>query len=587
MEKEDYSVSSIYQGGYSTFKPYPSLAPDEETVTAGSLGLTTDPRTANILKEVSTKLSTGVKQIEVEGLDPSVFESIPTQQLKEVNRLSKLTGVDVSLHGPLVEPSGIGQQGFTETSRESAERQMKMAIERAHELNPEGNIPVTFHSSSGLSSAVKPMEKGEMKELEEAYVIDRDSGRTGKIPLKKRQFPGENGETLDVEKEIEKLSEREWNSKITNLSYATDRANAFIRESGYLKFGAEAEEKAGIELVPEEKEAVQSFDFGSNYLKDSYRQLKDLYEEAYKYCPENERQILDDMGANIKAQVDKLNESERDTEKILLMQKIIGAGLKEFKKLSPPRIYEEIEDFAKEKSVRTFANVAWDSYEKFKGDAPIITVENPPVGGMFSTGEELKDLVEKSREKFVEKAVEEGLSKSEAKKQAEKLLGVTWDVGHINMLRKHGYEDKEILEETKKIAPLLKHVHLSDNFGFEHTELPMGMGNVPIKEIMEKLGKKGFEAKKIIEAGNWWQHFQSPPVQETLEAFGSPLYSMNLGPYWNQTQGLQQNYFGGYGMMLPNQNYQMVGAGFAQLPTELGGQLQGAGGSRMSGNQME
>lgn len=82
------------------------------------------------------------------------------------------------------------------------------------------------------------------------------------------------------------------------------------------------------------------------------------------------------------------------------------------------------------------------------------------------------------------------MSENEAKKQAEKFIGATWDVGHINMLRKFGYEEKDIIKEAEAVAPYIKHVHLSDNFGFEHTELPMGMGNVPLKEIMEKLGKK-------------------------------------------------------------------------------------------------
>ena len=57
------------------------------------------------------------------------------------------------------------------------------------------------------------------------------------------------------------------------------------------------------------------------------------------------------------------------------------------------------------------------------------------------------------------------------------------------MLRKEGYSEKDIVKQTEIIAPFVKHVHLSDNFGFEHTELPMGMGNVPLKEIMEKLQK--------------------------------------------------------------------------------------------------
>lgn len=232
-------------------------------------------------------------------------------------------------------------------------------------------------------------------------------------------------------------------------------------------------------------------------------------------------------------------------------------------------------------------NVAFNSYKKFGNQAPIISIENPPAGGAFSTGEELKDVVEKVRDRFVEKAKKDGIDEKQARQIAERLIGVTWDVGHINMMKKFGYENKDIIKESEQVAKLVKHVHLSDNFGLDHTELPMGMGNVPVKEIMERLGKEGFDAKKIIEAGNWWQHFRTPPFKETLEAFGSPIYSMNMAPYWDQNLGGQQDYIGGYGAMLPQINYETFGAGFSRLPSELGGQRQGAEGSRMSGRGME
>jgi len=139
----------------------------------------------------------------------------------------------------------------------------------------------------------------------------------------------------------------------------------------------------------------------------------------------------------------------------------------------------------------------------------------------------------------------------------------------------------------EEVAHLIKHVHLSDNFGFEHTELPMGMGNVPFKEIMEKLGKKGYDAVKVIEAAGWWQHFKTPPFQETIQAIGSPIYGMKMAPYWSQTNELQESYFGGYGNMLPQINYETFGAGFSRLPQELGGASPGAQGSRMSNNPMQ
>jgi hypothetical protein len=77
-------------------------------------------------------------------------------------------------------------------------------------------------------------------------------------------------------------------------------------------------------------------------------------------------------------------------------------------------------------------------------------------------------------------------------------------------------------------------------------------------------------------------------MKETLEGLGSPMYSSGGGPTWNQSLGLQQGYFSGYGMMLPSNNYQTFGAGFSQLPSELGGEMaRGGQGSRMSGRGME
>lgn len=170
------------------------------------------------------------------------------------------------------------------------------------------------------------------------------------------------------------------------------------------------------------------------------------------------------------------------------------------------------------------------------------------------------------------------------KKQAEKLIGATWDVGHINMIRAHGYSAEDVVKESKKIAPYVKHVHLSDNFGLEHTELPMGMGNVPMAKIL-KLSKNFQKAKKVIETGQWYQHFQKSPLTEVFRAFGSPIYAMQMGPSWSQTYGTMGGYFSGYGQTLPEQHFNMYGTGFSGLPTELGGQMSGQ--NRLTGKPME
>lgn len=571
-----YTISDLYQGGYSTLN-----APGFY-VSAGTLGVTTKPQTANQIQELSRVLSTGTKNVEISAIQPEMFESIPKQQLREINRLSKLTGVDITVHAPLIEPSGFTREGFAEAEREAAERQMLMAVERSHEMNPEGNFPVTFHSSVILPGRVKP--KG-AEELPETLVINTETSEIKRLPLKEHHLEEARPK---IENEINKINEESWHTNLNQIGYTAERASELISDSGFLALAKGAEEKAGAKIYPEEKKAEQIFNIGKNYLVSSYSEFKNLYDVAYNNAKMQEKEVLENLKRKVQSKISQIDQNPRELKNIQVIQEVIQDGLKTLSEISPPQVYKQLEQFTQDKTSTTFANVAYDSWKKFKDKTPIISIENPPVGGAFATGDELRNIVQDARSRFVERAKKEGFSESQAAEAAEKTIGVTWDVGHINMLRKYGYTKEDIVKETGKIAPLLKHVHLSDNFGFEHTELPMGMGNVPLKEIAEKLGKKAEDVKKIIEAGSWYRNFgETPPFRESLEAMGSPIYGMKMAPYWNQSPGFQQDYFGGYGQTLPQINYETFGAGFSRLPAELGGQVQSSQGGRMSGRPME
>lgn len=627
----DYKISDIYQGGISSFSSsYP-----ENNVTAGSLGLTTDPRTANVMKEVSSKLSSGVKHIEVEMISPEMVDSIPKQQLEGVKQLSKLTGVDISVHGPVIDTTGVTQNGFSELNRELAEKRVIQTLERSHEINPDGNVPVNFHSAEGIPGTewkVIPDEKVGVKgQARRLIVIDRESGKPAPLEeetmyypayprLKKdiqekidsgqlteaeiskkirrgeikeesilENIPLEEGKIKTPESRMRILNHSNWDNKLSQVIFNKERAdeilqknapilNTIIDENGVPKFDEET-----IKKSPTTLQALNHFQNARYYLEDTRQQIEAFFHQAYKYGNDKQKEELKKVAERFR---EDLNGSQNPIIQSKALQNLI-INLKDNPVNLAPQMYVPIEDFAIEQSSKTYGNAAFKAYKKFGDKSPLLNIENPPAGFALSTGEELRKLVEESREQFVKNAVAEGMKEKEAKEHAEKLIGATWDVGHINMLRKQGFEEKDILRETEKIAPLVKHVHLSDNFGMEHTELPMGMGNVPMQEIMKRLGKKGFEAPKIIEAAQWWQHFQSPPVQQTFESLGSPIYSDGVGPYWNQSAGLQQGYIEGYGMMLPQTNYSTWGAGFSQLPKELGGQMPGAQGSRMSGRGME
>jgi len=124
MEKGDYTINNFYQGGYSSFSPSYGDVFTGYHVDAGSLGLTTDPRTANIIKDANIKFASGIKQIELALISPEIFDSIPKDQLKEIHRMSKLTGAEVSVHGPVIDTTGMSREGFSELNREASERRI-------------------------------------------------------------------------------------------------------------------------------------------------------------------------------------------------------------------------------------------------------------------------------------------------------------------------------------------------------------------------------------------------------------------------------------------------------------------------------
>ena len=589
-------------------------------LTSAELGITTNPTTMNQLKEVSDKLNLGGKSVEMEGLKPEIFDAIPEQHLDEIRRLSKLTGAEVSVHGPLIEASGFTREGWSEAGRLEAENQMLNAVSRSHKLNPQGNISVNFHSSAALPEGEEKIKINGKEVSKSMYAIDSMTGQIRPLEETKRYFPGEKKEFVPKE-EINILNERQWSSNISQLDFYAHRGSDSVEHAFNVLTGKRAEivenaeeqserEKNSLELysfyqqhpevieqLPEPrkqyfKEGMQALEHAGPSLRDAYSILKELYNRAYFSAERNkDEEAIKKLNAykgDIEKEVTGIREGrtiENDPAKLKSFSRVIRDGVKVLNSIKTPSLYEPLNNFIIDKSAQSFADVALKSYEKFGETAPIINIENPPAGQFaISRAEELKKLVEDARNKFVEKAVDDKkLSKSEAERVAEKLIGATWDVGHINMLRKYGYDKSDIVKETEKIAPLVKHIHLSDNFGMEHTELPMGMGNVPTKEILEKLKKAGVleGTKKIVEAGDWWTQLRIAPTLEYLESFSSPLYPMTAGPYWNQIRSTYGNYFGGYGNMLPEQHFSLYGAGFSGLPTELGGQM--AGRQRLAG----
>ncbi len=593
-------------------------------VPTGEIGGTTSIQTANQLKEVSKLLNQGMKVTEVSVIHPEVFEMMPKDHLKEILRLNKLTGAESTMHAPLIEPSGVTEQGWSEENQRIAEEQIQNIVNRSHELNPKGNIPVTIHASNLPGTEMIPeKEKGEGPEMGRMVIIDQETGRPTALERQEVFYPettefkpGEKprGEIFKPEGRVEMVNYNQWRKAITDLDFYKKEADEMILKEEPNLFPYFGKLEKGEEITREEYEhynpSIEKIDRAGRWLQNVKLSFQHLFERAAKYG-ELDKKVMDTDG-KIKTVRGVLNEISDDWKKhmsernriekkghtqVMLYHPLIiknesnllDKSMEKLSLIGSPKQFIQIEDFTKQKSSETLSNVALNAFKKFGDTAPIISVENPPYGMAIASGKDLKELVQETRNKFVEKAVKDPklhMSKSEAERAAEKLIGVTWDTSHISMMRKQGFKGEDVVKETREVAPLVKHLHYNDNFGSTHTDLPPGMGSLPMKDILKELEKGGFKGKKIFEGGNFFQHFQTSPFVYTLETGGAPLYAAGGAPFWNQVWGYFAPYYMGHGAVNPTIHHQTYGAGFMTLPTELGGEIPGGQG-RFAGTPMQ
>ena len=599
MTKEgEYTINNLYQGGYSSLSPSYGDSFIGYHTSSSKLGAPTKPDTANQIQQVDQLLKQGIVPIEVGTLQPEVFDQIPKTHFKEINRMAKLSGAKISVHAPLIEPSGMGEQGWSESNRQLAERQLGEVIDKSIEMDDKGGMPITIHSAGIPGTEYKMTPEG--KKIERLIVVEQETGKPAPIQEEIRHYPElenlEKPEILDPLRELNALNSTKWRNSISTALFNKDNADKILDETYPLIKNEYINLKLGKitpeQLTPQQHDIIARAENAGEYLRHTEMNLHSLFDQAYKYGTERDKEILKEISKQYKDILgikegkyqDPIKAVDPKNQSRALQLLISGLGS------VTPKLYVPIEDFAIKHSSETFANVAFNAFKKHKDKTPVISIENLYPGIAFSTGKEMDKLITESKNKFVEKAIKEGYSRSLAEEKADKLIGMTLDVGHLNIARKRGFETKDLLKEVQEISKHVKHVHLTDNFGYSDSHLPPGMGNVPTKEILEELERAGVkDVRKIVEAGGFVQHFGISPFPATLESLGSPIYSEGPSPYWNQILGLYQGYLSGSGQMLPSQNYQMWGSGFsmATLPTELGGQMPGAAGSRMSGNPME
>lgn len=649
-EGSSYPFEKPY-GGFVGASAYHPLVRD--------IAYPTDPLTANQLKKVSDKINTGAQTIEVSGLGLTGagpmkhLASIPKQHWKEIDRLRKLTGVDLTFHGPLVESTGFSRGNWSEDQRIEAQKQMEAAVELAQQMNSDDKkkgIVMTFHSNNGLPEVERRVVEGRNKDgspkekLVSMSVYNERTGEIGSLPFTARKDYFE-GKEESIQDRLDKFNEERWLGQIESVFVNSTRANNELLEASseskkisdemkgsekknllneaYKAYNQNYDEYKKIveevaKVVPDAAAQVDNIvnrvHYANFFVGESYNQMKELYNVAYvdakRRTEEKDAQKKKEAIEALKKldvyrdELKNAFSSYKDKSNVLELKKKIEEGTKLLgDKGVRPEIYRPLREFAIDKSSDTFAGVAVHAWQNAKknGFAPgIISIENPPAGmSGLTRADEIAELVEMSRDKFVKQAVDKKLmSENEAQKTAERIIGATWDVGHINSIQKWGYNRQDVLNQAKKISKYVKHMHIADNLGFEDAELPAGMGNVPIDEILNaEWGENFRKAKKAIETGDWFSRqgglgMSKTPVVEAFSGLTAPVYSMGASmdgsAYWNNAVLNDGGYFGGLGPINPDIHHSIYGGGFSGLPAYSGAELPGkATNSSFSGAPIE
>src|SRR3989344_1116123 len=545
---------------------------DSTYVPQYALGAPTSPQTANQIAEATSRLNAGVLGVDISMVNPEILEQIPKQHFKEIDRLIKLTGARATMHAPIVDLAGFTQQGWQEEARKENENQVKFFVERAHDLDEDGNTPINFHINTMMpgeqwrkldNDEYKKMDKNVIDELkrrnafkeilpgqyeiqENIGIVNRETGQINLIRREVKEYPA-GPEVWAPERRLKSMNQTTWDEeRLRVFEYQRQKAEVGDRFIGIMRELAPYEEanKENV-LTSDEKKLKENLEKEKLRLQAHmieldqhiYSNLNEIFNQL-KYVPDNKKE-----------EADKLIKEIREDPNLIKIKRLQDTTFKN-RDLTASQI-EKYNDEYQKALVDGMRNLQ-------------IKLSEAPTPEVWTPSNKL--------------AKEKNVSADKAKETAEKLIGVTWDVGHINFMRKEGYSEEDIKRETEKIAPYVKQVHITDNFGFNDAHLPPGMGNAPIKDQLRILEKAGFKFDKgnvIVEAGAFVAQFKENPHLYALEYFESPLYTYKTMPYCKDVWETEGKYGLGYGPTLPEQHFAMYGGGFSNLPLELGGQVPG------------
>ena len=505
------------------------------------------------------------------------------EEREDIRQLAKINEVDLSTHASVAvgSTSGLTQQGFKDEERMKAVNEIKRTVDFAADVAQGG--PVVVHTGEFTRPVYEAGKEFRAYEGEEekapVYFVDQRTGdlkgidRDKDIAVIEKNEKGEYKRTdkgeLDIEfknynkikDEFEKLPkverdkfqnhpEKYFYNKIKEEEVGRYEVEGEHFDIQSKSIGKQIEELKGQQMM---YESMRDKDLTDQQVE----QIRQGNENLAKASNEKIRSIFKNPDPQIEAiqgNIDSLDVNKRYYEDGAANYKRTAATVREEVKNIVP-----VEEYGVKKTADSLATSAMYAYDKEKvmklKKALFVAPENIFPEQYGSHPRELKNLVLEARKQMVDKLKVRGMAVSQAEKVAKEHIKATFDVGHANTWKKFfKREPGESLEQSEKKFKtwlvkqteelqkegIIGHVHLSDNFGYYDEHLAPGEGNVPIKELIDKLDKAGYKGKTIVEWGAQTPE-QSFRVWSKSLGLSSSTYKMDGNWSWTDIQG---SYFG-------------------------------------------
>ncbi len=578
--------------------------------------------TRDAIQPLIAKIREGASKVEIGFMGSgkgSIFsgqitpEGVDAEQRQAIREIAKINKVELSTHASVGTGgfAGFTNRGFDDSTREQNIQELKRAIDFAADTAQGGAITVHMDEFVRPISEVQGgfLAHPDEKNTTTFYLVNEKTGDiirsvSKDVPIntpiwrkaEKGERANEFGEALDnFNNRVPKIKKDEngnptdkfdiqtlkWEDKnaTNDILRETEKRNRNRPKNDQLKpeqvyYEIQVESKK-YQLEGERLFHMQDYDKHLREKKTIEKNIDELKagktlkiqdEETGKITeqeiPAEQRKAL------IEKQQDQLSHVNHQISRINSAAISYQEQLQEFEQQM--KNIKPMEKVALGKSTEALGRAGLYAYdvEQAKGlnknkDKPLfIAPENLFAEKYGSHPDELKALIEGSREQMKILLQKRGMKESEAQQIAGDHIKATLDIGHLNTWRKYfqakdaneSIESRDkrfntwVIDKIKELnkGNIIGHIHITDNFGYHDEHLTPGQGNAPIMDFIKEM-QKHFKDKPldlVVEPGAQDPAKQYEALYGGWKLFGHSIYGISAPGKKPFDMGGQRGYFG-------------------------------------------